>query len=236
MLDAHHFGRQLRVERERRGISLESIVIKTKIRKAYLTDLENGDLSNWPIGEVFRRAYVRDYATAVGLSPESVFADFVSVTSHGEPLAVEQTPLALTFDTAPHWYATLTSRRALATAVDVIALLLIGALCSLIAGGSTVATAGVIALVYFPLTTALLGRGLSCWFLDNYQSRRQGLAIRRMASLDEAPRMFLDPASDRAPLRAVPSAAPPSETLIDSLFLVPDTSRGEHATSDAPVH
>src|SRR5215468_990190 len=123
MLDAHHFGSRLRMERERRCISLESIVARTKIRKAYLTDLENGDLSNWPVGEVFRRAYIRDYAIAVGLSPETVFADFVTVTSHGQAPIVEQAQLTLTFDTAPHWYSTLTSRRALATVIDVVALL-----------------------------------------------------------------------------------------------------------------
>jgi len=82
--DCHRFGHGLRAERERRGISLESIAAQTKIKKAYLRGLEEGDFSNWPAGEVFRRAYVRDYATAIGLSPETVFSDFLRLFAQPE--------------------------------------------------------------------------------------------------------------------------------------------------------
>ena len=62
--EGQNFGSRLRAERERRGISLDAIADKTKIKKSFLESLERGDFSKWPAGTVFRRAYVRDYAAA----------------------------------------------------------------------------------------------------------------------------------------------------------------------------
>ena len=66
--EVQSFGARLKAERERRGISLDSIAEQTKIQKAFLDSLERGDFSKWPAGEVFRRAYIRDYAAAIGLA------------------------------------------------------------------------------------------------------------------------------------------------------------------------
>ena len=61
------FGPRLRHERERREISLKSIADNTKISRSLLEALERDDVSRWPTG-IFRRAFVRSYAEAIGLN------------------------------------------------------------------------------------------------------------------------------------------------------------------------
>jgi transcriptional regulator with XRE-family HTH domain len=70
------FGARLRRERERQRISLKSIAATTNIRSSLFEQLERGDVSKWPAG-IFRRAFVRAYADAIGLDPESTVRDFL---------------------------------------------------------------------------------------------------------------------------------------------------------------
>jgi len=72
---AYAFGRRLRDERERQGVTLAAIASTTKINLSFLAGLERGDVSAWPSG-IFRRAFVRGYATAIGVSPEPIVAEF----------------------------------------------------------------------------------------------------------------------------------------------------------------
>ena len=81
------FGARLRVHREARQLTLQGIAAQTKIKQSLLQGLESDDLSAWPKG-IFRRAFVRDYARAVGLDPETVVREFLE--RHPDP--VEQTP------------------------------------------------------------------------------------------------------------------------------------------------
>jgi transcriptional regulator with XRE-family HTH domain len=71
MGDATTLGTWLRRERERRGVTLSQISEQTKLSVAILEGLEHDDLSRWP-GGIFRRAYSRSYATAVGLDPDLI--------------------------------------------------------------------------------------------------------------------------------------------------------------------
>lgn len=71
------FGPRLRQERERRQISLESIAANTKISQSLLQGLERDDVKRWPSG-IFRRAFVRSYAQAVGMDPDAVWREFAS--------------------------------------------------------------------------------------------------------------------------------------------------------------
>jgi cytoskeletal protein RodZ len=71
------FGGKLRQARERRGISLRQIAASTKISAAALDALERNDLSKLP-GGVFSRAFVRSYATEVGLDPDETVREFVA--------------------------------------------------------------------------------------------------------------------------------------------------------------
>jgi transcriptional regulator with XRE-family HTH domain len=80
---AQSFGERLRHERERRQISLASIAASSKVSVALFKGLEGDDLSRWPTG-IFRRSFVRSYATAVGLEPDAVVREFLE--RHPDPL------------------------------------------------------------------------------------------------------------------------------------------------------
>ena len=70
------FGARLRHHREQKGVSLQAIAQQTKIQKSLLEALERDDVTHWPAG-IFRRAYVRDYAHAIGLDPDVLVREFV---------------------------------------------------------------------------------------------------------------------------------------------------------------
>jgi cytoskeletal protein RodZ len=70
-------GSRLREARERRGVSLRAIAESTKISIAVLEALERNDVSRLP-GGIFSRAFVRSYATEVGLDPEATIQEFVA--------------------------------------------------------------------------------------------------------------------------------------------------------------
>jgi transcriptional regulator with XRE-family HTH domain len=69
------FGARLLHERERRGISLSAIAERTKIAPALLAALERGDVSRWP-GGIYRRSFIRAYASAIGLDPDEIAREF----------------------------------------------------------------------------------------------------------------------------------------------------------------
>lgn len=68
-------GTWLRKERERRGITLKAISDQTKVAAPLLEGLEADNLARWPDG-IYRRAFVRSYATAIGLDPDEVCRRF----------------------------------------------------------------------------------------------------------------------------------------------------------------
>ncbi len=74
------FGAALRQARERRGVSLRQIADSTKISKVALEALERNDIARLP-GGIFVRAFVRAYATEVGLDPEQTVREFLAQCS-----------------------------------------------------------------------------------------------------------------------------------------------------------
>lgn len=76
MLDS--FGARLRQRREEREIDLIAISEQTKIKLSLLEALERDDVSHWPSG-IFRRAFIRAYAHAIGLDPDVVVREFLEV-------------------------------------------------------------------------------------------------------------------------------------------------------------
>lgn len=82
MTDPRSFGEWLRRERERRSITIRAIADRTKIGSGLLTALERGDVSRWP-GGIYRRAFVRAYAHAIGLDADLVVANFERVFPEG---------------------------------------------------------------------------------------------------------------------------------------------------------
>ena len=83
MSDRDTFGPRLRSERERRGISLETIAVVTNVSIDLWQGLERNDFSRWPTG-IFARAFVRDYAKAVGLDADEVVDEFCRLYPIGD--------------------------------------------------------------------------------------------------------------------------------------------------------
>jgi len=96
MSERDTFGPRMRRERERRGISLETIATLTNVSVELWQGFESNDFSRWPKG-VFARAFVRDYAKAVGLDANEVVDDFCRLFPLGDrrmvPLIREQARL-----------------------------------------------------------------------------------------------------------------------------------------------
>jgi transcriptional regulator with XRE-family HTH domain len=77
------FGARLRERRERQHIALATIAEQTKIKLSLLDALERDDVSHWPVG-IFRRAFIRAYAHAIGLEPDVVVREFLEF--HPDPV------------------------------------------------------------------------------------------------------------------------------------------------------
>lgn len=82
------FGGALRLERQRRGLTLEDLCDGTKIQLRHLEALESGELTALP-GGVFRRGIVRAYLKMVGLE-EAVWLSRFEASSAGLKTVDEQ--------------------------------------------------------------------------------------------------------------------------------------------------
>ncbi|MCU0241534.1 MAG: DUF4115 domain-containing protein [Vicinamibacteria bacterium] len=90
------FGENLRRERELRGISLREIADASRIGIRFLQAIEEDRYDRLP-GGIFPRAFIRQYATHLGLDPDRVVADFVfaqEVESAKPPVAPPPPPPA----------------------------------------------------------------------------------------------------------------------------------------------
>ncbi|MED0801722.1 DUF4115 domain-containing protein [Bacillus safensis] len=68
-------GKRLVEAREEKGMSLEDLMAATKIQKRYLLAIEQGNYDIIP-GKFYVRAFIKQYAEAVGLNPEQLFEEF----------------------------------------------------------------------------------------------------------------------------------------------------------------
>ncbi|MFC2950048.1 helix-turn-helix domain-containing protein [Virgibacillus sediminis] len=64
-------GARLREAREAQNLSLDHLQETTKIQKRYLTAIEEGNLHILP-GKFYARAFIKEYANAVGLDPNEL--------------------------------------------------------------------------------------------------------------------------------------------------------------------
>jgi hypothetical protein len=83
MSERDSFGPRLRAERERRGISIDTIASVTKVGGDLWEGLERNDFSRWPSG-IFARAFVRDYARAISLDADEVVNEFCRLFPIGD--------------------------------------------------------------------------------------------------------------------------------------------------------
>jgi transcriptional regulator with XRE-family HTH domain len=152
------FGPRLRAHRERQGVSLQAITESTKISVSLLVALERNDLMRWPKG-ICRRAFFREYAAAIGLSPEPTLAEFVRLFPEdpmSEPAEVIEFRLMLASDAGA---ATMAGRRrALVALAEVCGVLFLGSIAAWALDAQAGTTSGVIALLYYPVANACGGR------------------------------------------------------------------------------
>lgn len=198
-----NFGRRLRDQREQAQIALSEIAAATKIKRSLFEELERGDLSAWP-GGIFCRAFLRAYASAIGLPPESVVEEFTQVfldgTSRGSAETEHELRLTLVVDP---WRRTLT----VLTSV-VVALLEAGAIVALALLTAWMAVANVwsicavIALTYYAASAACLGRSPGSWYLH-----------RLSAGKPRRPAVGSPSAGARVLIRLVPSRERPDEQI-----------------------
>jgi hypothetical protein len=77
------FVTRLRRHRQRNRISLDELSAEIRVKKELLEALEANDLSGWPRG-LYARAWIRGYATVVGLDADEAVDDFCRLFPHGD--------------------------------------------------------------------------------------------------------------------------------------------------------
>jgi transcriptional regulator with XRE-family HTH domain len=169
------FCARLKAARENKGVTLESIAASTKIGRPLLKGLEENDLSRWPQG-LYRRAYLRNYLRAIDLLEESTVADFGRLFPDEETLrlgsarpAENEEPCALSLTLAegrPERLARMRPQFAVA-AIDLGVVLALSALGWWALGAGLGASSAVVAIGYYSIGTAVLGRSFGSRFLED---------------------------------------------------------------------
>lgn len=175
------FGPRLRAERERRGISLDTIASVTNVGIDLWEGLEKNDFSRWPSG-IFARAFVRDYARAVGLDADEVIDEFcrlfpigdrraervikaqgelighnVSLDGSMVPRTGDRRASARERDERSHARRIRLAPRALAAWLDTGAAVLFASGVSMLLGTNFWTTAGAVGLAYYATSTVVMG-------------------------------------------------------------------------------
>jgi transcriptional regulator with XRE-family HTH domain len=179
MSERETFGPRLRRERERRGITLETIATVTRVGTDLWEGLERNDFTHWPSG-IFARAFVRDYARAVGLDADEIVDDFcrhfpvgdrraarilkgqAKIVGQAEvivedpgllPPGGDRRASARRRADEAHARRIRLAPRAVAASLDAAATLLLAALGPYLLGTPFWSTTGVVALAYFSAST-----------------------------------------------------------------------------------
>jgi len=120
---------RLRAARERAGLTIDDVAASTRIRRAALEAIERGDFASLP-GAFYTRAFLRTYASHVGLPAQEVVDAYDAERPPAQPHVVPQ----------PVWQST--ARRAAsqfmaaATSTGVVIALVVGLLALAIARGT----------------------------------------------------------------------------------------------------
>jgi len=197
MSDRDTFGPRLRSERERRGISIETIAAVTKVGADLWLGLERNDFSKWPTG-IFARAFIRDYAKAIGLDGDELVDEFCRLFPQGDrraarlikaqaeiighvPSAVEDPAMVPRAGdrraSARERKADARARRlrlaprALAASVDVLCTLSLALIGPALGGAGFWASVGVTAVIYYSAATIFTGASLGSHAVEYLRQR-----------------------------------------------------------------
>ena len=83
MTPQQSFIARLRRHRERNHVTLDEIVNQTRIKREQLEAFERGELDSWPRG-IYARAWIRGYASVVGLDPIDTVDEFCKLFPQGD--------------------------------------------------------------------------------------------------------------------------------------------------------
>jgi len=214
-----NFGRRLRDQRERAQIALSEIAETTKIKRSLLEELERGDVSLWP-GGIFRRAFLRAYASAIGLPPEAVVEEFTQVFPLGDSVATKEAKqeLRLTLVVDP-WRCTAAAvSNAIVALIEAGVIVALAVLTAWITAANVWAVCAVIALTYYAAGAACLGCSPASWLLQHglpaFRPRRPAVSspsarardllhlVQRRERPDEPSQDLDDSTAPPTPLRA----------------------------------
>ena len=82
------FGEKLKLEREKRKITLEEVSSSTKIGTRMLQALEEEKFNQLP-GGIFNKGFVRAYARVIGLDEDQAVADYLQASGEATPVGPE---------------------------------------------------------------------------------------------------------------------------------------------------
>jgi transcriptional regulator with XRE-family HTH domain len=185
-------GAWLRRERERAGITLETIAARTKVARTLLEGLERNDVSRWPNG-IFRRSFIRGYASQIGLDPDYAVALFIRAfdgsqaspvldraTARAAAVSAGRAEPSLRLTLAPEvsrWQEALARLGAATT--DLMAPITLALPSGLLGGLSMFwIVLAVVGVLYLTVGTLLLGTTPGLWMMQRVGS--QPLGARRM--------------------------------------------------------
>jgi len=107
------FGKELQEEREKRGVSLETVADETKVSTRFLRALEVDDFGSLP-GGVFQRGIVRSYCRFLGLDEQEWLTRFALTMDSGSEadwttfaVNVKRTRVATRSSMRPKWWGVL---------------------------------------------------------------------------------------------------------------------------------
>ena len=203
MADREQFGMRLRREREKRGISLDSLAEVTNVSVDLWIGLEQNDLSRWPSG-IFARAFVRDYARAIGLDADAVVDEFCrhypqgdrrasrivkahgelighKVDASGEPLPAGRDRRRRTDDAPAPQTSPVYTARVVAAAFDAGCVCLFGVMSVTVFGTSFLSSVGLFAPIYFTASTVLSGASFGTGLVAAVRVRAPSLFTSRRA-------------------------------------------------------
>jgi transcriptional regulator with XRE-family HTH domain len=197
MSDRDTFGPRLRSERERRGISLETIAVVTNVSIDLWQGLERNDFSRWPTG-LFARAFVRDYAKALGLDADEVVDEFCRLFPTGDrradrliraqaelighdpeyrdearmiPGGVDRRSAAREASAEAHARRMRLAPRGFAAAIDTAVVVSAASLVTLVSPAAFWTTLSTTALVYYGASTIVTGASLGMRLTELLQQR-----------------------------------------------------------------
>jgi hypothetical protein len=199
--DRNAFGPRLRTERERRGISIDTIASVTKVGGDLWDGLERNDFSRWPSG-IFARAFVRDYARAIGLDSDEVVNEFCRLFPVGDrrgsrliqaqasllghqlsyaeagalPVDGDRRHTPPVSDVEAILIRNRVVARALATAIDAIASLTIAGMVAIVTGLSFWSVAGMITVMYYTAMTLAFGSSPGSKAVESIRHRLPSLS------------------------------------------------------------